>query len=65
VLISGVVGVAVFWNRSFDALLAMQSGVSAPLLINQLGKAVSGEDESAAHLGEESLREQTLAYFRY
>jgi hypothetical protein len=65
ILISGVVGVAVFWERSFDALLAMQSGVSAPLLINQLGRTASGEVESETHLGEESLREQILDYFRY
>ena len=65
ILISGVVGAAVFWNRSFDALLAMQSGVSAPLLINQLGRTASGGDESVGHLGEETLGEQISSYFRY
>jgi hypothetical protein len=65
ILISGVVGAAVFWNRSFDALFAMQTGVSAPLVINQLGRTASEEGELTKHLGDESVWEQISSFFYY
>ena len=65
ILISGVVGAAVFHSRAFDALLAMQVGVSAPLLINQLGRTVPTEVGGVAHLGDETVGERVLDFFRY
>ena len=63
VLIAGVIGVAVFYNRPFDPLLGIQTGGSAPLLIKQLGSA--GLPEAKRHLGGESFYEQFLGFFRY
>ena len=72
ILISGVVGAAVFYERKFDALLALQTGVSAPLLISQIGRTGIPEGEREGHwLGdEEETRDETLGkqiadYFRY
>lgn len=53
VLLSGIIGLAFFYNRQFDPLLGLQTGASAPLFIEKAGAAIL--PEAKHHLGEEGL----------
>jgi hypothetical protein len=65
VIIAGFLGLAVFYSRPFDPLVAFGMGVSAPSLIQQAGQV--GLPAPEQHLGEEraGFYEQFYSFFRF